>query len=307
MYSSAKTIWDYISLSLTALGISENELCDLLNVTKTTIYNWKKRKDNESGGISKDKIIFLCNLFRVSLDEFYQRMPGADIINEFVYKLDGILLKKDFKNLRYLDLKLLFEESIPYAKRLIEGYANGYFIRDNGEKDILDEEDRKELVDPDGEIDYFCHKLKLGLILEPDDVSDIFCIEDAKSLQKINPILKHSKHYFKCVTTYDYDEILLLSENILYISDYINKGFTNANKLINLYELLRNKYRSFDISGNVYRLLILKGGIYMTDGHEDFEKSFKRLKEINDMEIDELLIKEKQEKEGVNDDWGFSY
>lgn len=307
MYSSAKTIWDYVSLSLAALGISEDELCDLLSVTKTTIYNWKQRKTQDSMGITKDKIIFLCNLFRVDLYEFYQRKISDDIINELIYRLDEILLNKDFKKLKYFDLKLLFEESIQYAKRLIEGYANGYLIKENGEKDILNEEDRKEFVAPDGEIDYFCHKLKLGLLLDPNDESKISCIQDSESLQKLYPILKHSQHYVKCVTTYDYDEILLLSENILYISDYIDKGFTNANKLINMYELLRNKYHSFDISRNVYRLLISKGGIYMIDGHEDFKKSFEKLKEINDMEIDELLIKEKQEKEGVNDDWCFSY
>lgn len=303
MYKVTKSNWNYISASLSIMNISKAELCNLLNITKTSLYNWEKR----GSGLTKDKIVFLCNLFRVSLDEFYQGILSSEMIYEGVYKLDKILVNNDFKGLAYSDLKILFEDSIPYAKHLIEGYANGYFTRDNGEKDILDEEDRKEFVAPDGEIDYFCHKLKLGLILEPNDESDVFCIEDAESLQKINPILKHLKHYVKCVTTYDYDEILLLSENILYISDYIDKGFTNANKLINLYELVRKKYRSFDISGNVYRLLISKGGIYMIDGHEDFKKSFEKLKEINDMEIDELLIKEKQEKEGVNDDWGFSY
>lgn len=300
MYKVIKSNWDYISASLSIMNISKAELCDLLSITKTSLYNWEKR----GSGLTKDKIVFLCNLFRVSLDEFYQRILSSEMIYEAVYKLDKILMNNNFKSLAYSDLKILFEDSIPYAKRLIEGHANGYFIRDNGEKDILDEKDQKELVAPDGEIDYFCHKLKLGLILDPNDENEIFCIEDSESLQKINPIIKHSKHYFKCVTTYDYDEILLLSENILYISDYINKGFTNANELINLYELLRNKYRSFDIFGNVYRLLISKGGIYMKDGHEDFKKSFEKLKEINDMEIEELLMKE---KEGVNDDWCFSY
>ena len=150
--------WDFIEMNLNAINMKEDELINLFDVSKTALNHWKN-----GGNISIDKIAVLCELFGITIDQYYERDFNDD------YELDdfhGLSKYKDLSNCKeytYNDLYRLFDklnEFMLYTKFFALGYIS--LDKDDDDLDDVDEDYYKHYISFD-EVDYFCQTLDMNI------------------------------------------------------------------------------------------------------------------------------------------------
>ena len=72
------SLWNYIDKNLKLQNIDEKYLLQLFNITPKALLNWKKGDAN----ISQDKLVILCNLFGVTIDEMLEEISKCDSSKE---------------------------------------------------------------------------------------------------------------------------------------------------------------------------------------------------------------------------------
>lgn len=115
-------LWNYIDKKLKAQNIDEKYLIQLFDITPKALFNWK----NGDASISQDKLVILCNLFGVTIDEMLEevakyvpddedKIPNQEI-NKKIIKECNIKLRDKFNE---LERKPLHIETAVYFKEQV--------------------------------------------------------------------------------------------------------------------------------------------------------------------------------------------
>jgi len=73
-----ESLWNYIDKKLKAQNIDGKYLIQLFDITPKALFNWK----NGDASISQDKLVILCNLFGVTIDEMLEEVSKSVKIEE---------------------------------------------------------------------------------------------------------------------------------------------------------------------------------------------------------------------------------
>lgn len=115
------SIWTYIEMNLKFQKINEKDLIDLFDITPSALQQWKTGKRE----ISQDKLVVLCNMFGVTIDQMLERDFSDDYAMEDMFRLSKFDGKIDSKEFTEGDFESLFE-NINRAMFEIEYFALGY-------------------------------------------------------------------------------------------------------------------------------------------------------------------------------------
>ena len=253
--------WDFIKMNLNALKMKEDELVSLFDVSKTALDHWKK-----DGNISIDKIAVLCELFGISIDQYYERDFNDDHeLDDFL----GLSKYKDLSNCKqytYEDLYWLFDKLNEFMF-YTNFFALGYIPLDKDENDPedVDENFYRHYIDPD-EVDYFCQTLDMNVSYDTKDgKSKNINSVTYKELRKVADELKKdwgddSFNHISATPSAKYKKIVMLSENIKFLKEYIFKNDCK-DELLKLWCDLKQEDDSYDVDSLMAKTLISNGAI----------------------------------------------
>lgn len=253
--------WDFIEMNLNAIKMKENELISLFDVSKTALEHWKK-----GGNLSIDKIAVLCELFGISIDQYFERDFNDD------YELDdflGLSKYKDLSNCKqytYNDLYWLFDklkEFMFYTKFFALGYIP--LDKDENDPEDADEDFYKHHIDPN-EVDYFCQTLDMNVSYETKDgKTKIINSITYKELCKVADELEKdwgydSFNHISATPSANYKKVVMQSENIKFLKEYISKNDCK-DELLKLWCDLKREDDSYDVDSLMAKTLISNGAI----------------------------------------------
>ena len=226
---------DFITLNLRALNLNENELADLFNVTKIALNHWI----NNTRKISMDKIAVLCNLFGITIDQYYDRDFNNDFHYEDFYGLSLYKNENNFKELSHHHLLYLFEK-LNETCGLIECFVRGYVLLD-GDYEIY--------VDCD-ELSYYCQTLDIDVVYTTKTEKIIKKSIKYDELLYIDKILKdnwgeNAYKYIYATPNEKYKRLVMLSENHSFLKDYITKN-DNKDDLLKLWIEMKKENNNYD-------------------------------------------------------------
>lgn len=275
------TEWDYIRFNLDAIHVKEADLRDLFDVTSTTIDNWKK------GSIPLEKVPVLCELFGITMDQYYNREYNTDVMYEYEDNLLKYRSTGDYKSFSFDDLRYMFER-LAKASYYIEHFPTG-FITEYWEQ--LHEE-LTEYVDP-GQIEYFCRLLELNVSFEmKPGIKEKVCSVDYKTLSEICSQLKtvwgeDANSHLTVDYGDHYERILMLSENHEYLNYRLNECFSEPaskqeymNKLLHLWASLRAENPAYDKKNLMAKTLLALGASFTFSGKVDTDKTMQLCRDL---------------------------
>ena len=277
--------WDFIEMNLNALKMKEDELVSLFDVSKTALDHWKN-----GGNISIDKIAVLCELFGISIDQYYERDFNDDHeLDDFL----GLSKYKDLSNCKqytYKDLYWLFDKLNDFMF-YTKFFALGYIPLDKNENDPedVDEDFYRHYIDPD-EVDYFCQTLDMNVSYDTKDgKSKNINSVTYKELRKVADELRKdwgddSFNHISATPSAKYKKVVMLSENIKFLKEYISKNDCK-DELLKLWCDLKQEDDSYDVDSLMAKTIISNGAIL-----KDVESTFKLCNEIFENDIKKVEV-----------------
>ena len=261
--------WDYIEEHLRIFKIEEKEIIELFGITQTELRNWKKGKRE----IPIDKIAVLCELFGITIDEFYNK----DFSEIFYYGRISLFKNPDCKKLNYSDLKSLFWaiDNLIYDIYLtVEAYCS---------EEIEIEECPKDLI-------FTCENFDIDVQYDLKDEKKV--ILETISAENLWEIIKQLKSvwgekghdHLRVSENKKYDRFLMLSENDKFLNHYVN-GHYYAEKMLSLWVELRNEDQTYDEKYKMARILLGKGATFMKEGKVDSEKTLQLCQKIFEIDL----------------------
>lgn len=277
--------WDFIEMNLNALKMKEDELVSLFDVSKTALDHWKN-----GGNISIDKVAVLCELFGVSLDQYYERDFNDDHELDDFLGLSQFKYLSNYKNYTYNDLNYLFYRLNDFAF-YAEFFALGYIPLDKSENDPenVDEDFYKHHINPNM-VDYFCQTLDMNISYDIKD-GNIKKIEHItyKELCNVADELRkdwgdESFNHISASPSEKYKRVVMLSENIKFLKEYISKNDCK-DELIKMWCDLKQENESYDECSLMAKTLISNGAIL-----NDIETTFQLCNNIFKNDIKKVEV-----------------
>ena len=253
--------WVFIKMNLDVLKMKEDELINLFGVSKTALYHWKNGKN-----ISINKIAVLCELFGITIDQYYERDFNDD------YGYDDMLGLSKYKNLSnckqftYNDLNYLFNK-LEEFKHYVTFFALEYIPVNRNENSTqnADKDFYRYYIDSD-EVDYFCKTLDMNVTYDRKD-GDTKKLKSItyKELCEIADELRRdwgddSYTHISATPSDKYKKVVMLSENTKFLEEYITKN-NCKNELLQLWCKLKNKNASYDYNSLMAKMLITSGAM----------------------------------------------
>lgn len=262
------TQWDYIKENLDMVHMNENDLIDLFGITVAALEHWKKGKRN----ISLDKIAVLCQLFGITIDEFFEKGFSEENFYERFFGLYKVKGLDDYKKISNFELEWLFE-------RLKEAsYGITYFS-------YADAPIEKDYPYPPKEIEYYCQTLDIDVTydLRNQEKKTISSIT-YKELCDVTEWLKkdwgdEAPDHISVQPSKKYQEVLLLSEKYEYLIQYIKEN-NEKNELLQLWEELKSREKSYDKKCMMARVLLSAGAVFYNGNEVDMDKTMQLCKKI---------------------------
>ena len=253
--------WDFIEMNLKVLGIEEKELINLFGITKPALESWKKDKRN----IRIDKIAVLCELFGITLDQFYDRDFNTEYQLDEFYGLSMYSKRDGYKDLNISHLRYLFDK-LNEAAFHIDYFPLGYILFDDGDKYYIDPE----------EVSYYCKTLQLNVKYDTKDgITKSVETITYDELCDLSNILRDDwgDESYKHITTTPsskYNELLMLSENYDFLKEYITENHDLKNELLELWLKLKKDDFSFDEKSLMAKTLLINGAM-LEDGNKTLQ------------------------------------
>ncbi len=278
--NNALPLWDYIEMNLKAQNRDEKELLDLFDITPTALKLW----ENGKRGISRDKLVILCNMFGVTIDQMLDRDFCDYYQLEDFYGLSKFNDKANPNKFTNADLFYLFDK-LNETVFCIEYFALGYvpFMSD----DELPENQSTYRIDND-EVEYYCSSLNMNVTYDLSD-GKIINVESIKysELCEIAKILSNSWGDKSCehITAkpdIKYNIMLLKSENAKALDMILKNYGLNINELLDLWISLKKNDKTFDSECKMAKVLLFNGGKICYKNGIDYKAS---------IELFEMIIK----------------
>lgn len=284
-------LWDYIDINLKALKINDEYLLSLFDITKTALNSWK----NGTREISLDKLVVLCNLFGVTIDQMLDRDFNDNLINE---DFMGLSQYKNINNLRGISSSSLsyIINQLTEAECSIEYYALGYIPMDESPDDP--EGMPNEYYISDDSMDYFCQCFDFEVKYELRS-GEVVIVKSAKlrDLQIMRKVMDKEwgsdsyKHIY-ATDNNNYMRVILLSENALFLDEYLKGHPDKANQFLSLWVDLHNENKNFDTNNLIIKVILANGGLVLFNNVPDYESTMSLYKMIASKDVD--CIKEER-------------
>ncbi len=280
------SIWIYIEMNLKFQKINEKDLIDLFDITPSALQQWKTGKRE----ISQDKLVVLCNMFGVTIDQMLERDFSDDYAMEDMFRLSKFDGKVDSKEFTEGDFESLFE-NINRAMFEIEYFALGYipFDPDDENPDAPD----REYIGGD-EVEYYCNSLDIDVTYDLSDgkkvtVNSINYLE----LCKVADLLKslwgdESYNHIDSKPNKKYDVMLLKSENAKALKSHIEQYGYKTNSLFELWRSLKDEDSNYDKDFLMGKVLLANGTCLLKDAKPDLEGTIELFRKIASIEVKKL-------------------
>jgi len=260
-------LWEYIEMNLQAQSIDESELISLFDITPTALNNWKKGTRE----ISKDKLVVLCNMFGVTLDEMIEREFNDDYQYEYLYGLKKYSEEKKYKSFSTRDLEWLFER-INEAVWYFEYYPLGYIPLDIGPDDPEGFPDKHYIGDD--EVKYYCETLDINISYSTKTNNAYIKSVSYNELKKIARQLwdewkEDAINHITAKADDKYKRIVLLSENIEFFKKYIENNTTLKNEYLAYWIKLKESNLKFDEDNLMAKVLLANDAMVEKNGKSD--------------------------------------
>ncbi len=277
--------WKYIEMNLKAQKISDKELIDLFDITPTALRQWKTGERE----ISKDKLIVLCNMFGVTIDQMLERDFSDDYMMEDFYGLSKFNDKADPKGFTESDFYDLFE-SLNRATFEIEYFALGYIPLEPDE----DPNSPDEAYIGCGEVEYYCRSLDIDVTYDLSDGEKA----SAKSINyselcKIADLLtslwgNESYKHIIATPNQKYDIMLLKSENAKALINHLKEYKNVTQVLFKLWQTLKDENPSYDKDYIMAKVLLSDGAYFTKDNKQDMEATLHLFRHIASIDAKKL-------------------
>lgn len=277
--------WEFVEMNLKAVKMKEEDLIGLFDISKTAIQHWKK-----GGNISIDKIAVLCELFGITIDQYFDRDFNDEHEFDDFYGLSKYRDLSNCKNYSYQELNWLFDKLNEFMF-YIEYFALGYIPLEKNECDPpnVDEDFYKHYIDST-EVDYYCQTLEMNVSYDTKD-GKTKKIESItyKELRLIAAELKSdwgddSFNHIHATPHDKYKKILMLSENTRFLRNYIEKN-PCKDELLKLWVSLKQKDESYDKNSLMSKVLISNGAML-----DDVESTFNLCNQIFKSDIKNMEV-----------------
>ena len=299
-----KNHWGFIDQNLFLYHMSENDLMDLFDISKTALNHWK----NDNRNVSLDKIAVLCQLFGITLDQFYERDFNDDIVKDIWSRFAYYDKVRDWKNIKAAQLSSFFFE-ITIGLVAIEHFGLGY------QTFYLDENVENVEIDPE-DIAFYCKNLDIDIGYDLKDKTQHYVkTVSYNELCSISNKLKadwgdECTNHISAYAGKKYVELALRSENIAVLSETRHSLLHPPISLLNYWEELKESDPSFDKDYSMAKtLLAYKETFEDENGEPDLEKTLALCNKILSKEmfakideIRELEQKELAESASFNDE-----
>ena len=287
--------WEFIEINLCALGLDESFLVDLFDITKTAIKHWKTGQTS----IGIDKIPVLCELFGITVDQYYDGDSNNELHYNDFYHLSCFKDATSFTQFNFMALSTLFD-CLNQATMEIECFPLGYIpvIEENGEES-------EEYFDLD-DVEYFCQVLDINISYDTADGKH-YEVESIKfdELCSISEVVKAdwgqlSYKHIHAEYSKKYLRILLLSENDTFLRCFASDNEYEANEikyeLLELWTSLKKEMPEYDSNYMMAKTLLFCGATYLSEDGPDEKRTLQLCKEIIRHDIAEQNSKKTKEE-----------
>ncbi len=282
-------LWDYIEMSLNAQGKSENELIELFDITPTALKSWK----NCDRQISKDKLVVLCNMFGVTIDQMIDRDLSDDYQLEDFYGLSKFNDKADSKKFSKNELWLLFDK-LNETSFYIKFFALGYIPLESDDE-ITDDENVYHI---DGlELEYYLDSFSMNITYDllNGDKKSVNSVKYSELVEIANMLkndwVDKSFEHITAKADKKYEVMLLKSDNPKALDEIIDRFIPNVNELLKIWIALRNECIDYDFEFKMVKVLLAKGAVIKKGDEIDYIAMLDLYKKITMNDVDLLTGK----------------
>lgn len=282
------SIWTYIEMNLKFQKINEKDLIDLFDITPSALQQWKTGKRE----ISQDKLVVLCNMFGVTIDQMLERDFSDDYAMEDMFRLSKFDGKVDPKEFTEGDFESLFED-INRAMFEIEYFALGYIPFEPDPDDENPDAPDREYIGGD-EVEYYCNSLDIDVTYDLSDGKKVTVNSiNYAELCKVADLLKslwgdESYNHIDSKPNKKYDVMLLKSENAKALKSHIEQYGHKTNSLFELWRSLKDEDSNYDMDFLMGKVLLANGACLSKNAKPDLEGTIELFRKIASIDVKKL-------------------